>query len=81
MEHKKSYEHEIEDRFRMKIYAENKHRIAQHNQRFRAGREPFRLALNQYGDMLHHEFVHTLNGYNRTAKLVYWHYNPPHSMN
>lgn len=68
MEHKKNYESEIEDRFRMKIYAENKHKIAKHNQRFQKGLVSYELKQNKYGDMLHHEFVHTMNGFNKTSK-------------
>lgn len=68
MEHDKQYDSELEDKFRMKIYAENKHRIAKHNQRFEQGLVSYRLRTNKYGDMLHHEFVHAMNGYNRTVK-------------
>ncbi|CAH2046658.1 unnamed protein product, partial [Iphiclides podalirius] len=68
MEHKKEYRSEIEDRFRMKIYAENKHKIAKHNQRFAQGLVTYRLKLNKYSDMLHIEFVHTMNGFNRTVR-------------
>ncbi|XP_072932402.1 cathepsin L-like peptidase [Epargyreus clarus] len=68
MEHQKQYSGETEDRFRMKIYAENKHKIAKHNQRYERGLTTFRLKQNKYADMLHQEFVHTMNGFNRTAK-------------
>ncbi|KAI8421371.1 hypothetical protein MSG28_009451 [Choristoneura fumiferana] len=68
MEHNKTYESKEEDKFRMKIYAENKHKIARHNQRYEQGQVTFRLKQNKYGDLLPHEFVHTMNGYNRTVK-------------
>ncbi|KAM3960044.1 fibroinase [Aphomia sociella] len=68
MEHGKRYDSEVEDKFRMKIYAENKHRIAKHNQRYEQGLVSYSLKQNKYGDMLHHEFVHTMNGFNKTAK-------------
>ncbi|CAK1585070.1 unnamed protein product [Parnassius mnemosyne] len=68
MEHNKQYDSEVEDKFRMKIYAENKHKIAKHNQKFARGLVTYRLKQNKYGDMLHHEFVHTMNGFNKTAK-------------
>ncbi|KAJ8716396.1 hypothetical protein PYW07_003023 [Mythimna separata] len=68
MEHSKQYDSEVEDKFRMKIYVENKHRIAKHNQRFEQGAVTYKLRPNKYADMLHHEFVHTMNGYNRTLK-------------
>ena len=31
IQHSKSYENEVEERFRMKIYLENRHKIAKHN--------------------------------------------------
>ncbi|CAG9133299.1 Cathepsin L [Plutella xylostella] len=68
MEHSKKYDSEVEDKFRMKIYAENKHRIAKHNQKFEQGLVSYKLKQNKYGDMLHHEFVHTMNGFNKTSK-------------
>ncbi|XP_049872354.1 cathepsin L [Pectinophora gossypiella] len=67
MDHNKSYSSDVEDKFRMKIYAENKHKIAKHNQRFKQGLVSFRLKQNKYGDLLHHEFVHIMNGFNRTS--------------
>lgn len=68
LEHKKVYDNEIEEKFRMKIFAENKHKVAKHNQRYQRGEVSFKLSTNKYADMLHHEFVHTMNGFNRTAK-------------
>lgn len=68
IQHKKQYSNEVEDKFRMKIYAENRHKIAKHNQRYERGLEPFSLDQNSYGDMLHHEFVHIMNGFNKTLK-------------
>lgn len=51
----------------MKIYVQNKHKIAKHNQRYDLGQEKFRLRVNKYADLLHEEFVHTLNGFNRSV--------------
>lgn len=68
MEHKKVYDSEVEDKFRMKIYAENKHKIAKHNQRFEQGLVSYKLKQNKYGDLLHHEFTHIMNGFNKTLK-------------
>ncbi|XP_013166127.1 PREDICTED: cathepsin L-like isoform X2 [Papilio xuthus] len=67
MEHNKNYDSEVEDNLRMKIYAENKHNIAVHNQKFARGEVSFRLKENKYADMLQHEFVLTMNGFNMTA--------------
>lgn len=64
--HKKQYESETEERFRMKIFMENAHKVAKHNKLYAQGLVSFKLGVNKYSDMLNHEFVHTLNGYNRT---------------
>lgn len=66
LQHRKKYESETEERLRLKIYVQNKHKIAKHNQRFDMGQERFRLKVNKYADLLHEEFVQTLNGFNRT---------------
>uniref|UniRef100_U5ET77 cathepsin L n=1 Tax=Corethrella appendiculata TaxID=1370023 RepID=U5ET77_9DIPT len=68
LQHRKKYESETEEKFRQKIFIENKHKIAKHNQRYELGQVSYKLSMNKYADMLHHEFVHTLNGYNRTKK-------------
>lgn len=52
----------------MKIFMENRHKIAKHNQRFEMGLVGYRLGVNKYADMLHHEFANTLNGFNKTGK-------------
>ncbi|EEZ97696.1 cathepsin L precursor [Tribolium castaneum] len=64
--HKKQYESETEERFRMKIFMENAHKVAKHNKLYAQGLVSFKLGVNKYSDMLNHEFVHTLNGYNRS---------------
>ncbi|XP_045533626.1 cathepsin L isoform X1 [Pieris brassicae] len=69
LEHKKEYDSEVEDKFRMKIFAENKHKVAKHNARFERGQVTYRLKPNKYSDMLHHEFVQTMNGYNKTLNI------------
>lgn len=67
MLHKKQYQSETEERFRMKIFMDNAHKIAKHNKLYAQGLVPFKLGLNKYSDMLHHEFVHTLNGFNKST--------------
>merc|ERR1712168_1610775 len=47
----------------MKIFTENKHKIASHNKGFSQGHHTYKLRMNKYGDMLHHEFVSTMNGF------------------
>ncbi|XP_026480121.1 uncharacterized protein LOC113386558 [Ctenocephalides felis] len=65
--HKKRYESETEEKFRLKIFMENKHKVAKHNQRYEMGLESYKQRINKYADMLHHEFVQTLNGFNKTS--------------
>lgn len=67
LQHRKKYDSESEERIRLKIYVTNKHKIAKHNQRFDLGQERYRLRVNKYADLLHEEFVHTLNGFNRSG--------------
>lgn len=52
----------------MKIYMENKARIAKHNQKASKGEESFFMKMNHFGDKLHHEVVSTLNGYKKGLK-------------
>ncbi|KOC68850.1 Cathepsin L [Habropoda laboriosa] len=66
MEHKKAYQSDVEERFRMKIYMDNKHKIAKHNSNYELKKVSYKLKMNKYGDMLHHEFVNTLNGFNKS---------------
>jgi len=69
LEHSKNYESDTEERIRMKIFMENKNKIARHNQLYQQGHVTYKLALNVFGDLLHHEFVHRMNGFNRTTAL------------
>jgi len=56
LQHAKKYNDPMEEKFRMKIFMENKHKIAKHNQQFSKGTVKFQLAMNRFGDLLHHEF-------------------------
>merc|ERR1712071_300208 len=60
--HTKSYS-DFEDKFRLKVYLENRHKIARHNTRNQFGDVSYTLAMNKYGDLLHHELVAIMNGY------------------
>merc|ERR1712096_259335 len=53
----------IEQKFRMKIWMENKAKIEKHNRHAFKGAHSYHLAMNEWGDLLHHEFVATVNGY------------------
>lgn len=66
LEHNKYYKNDVEEKFRMKIYMDNKHKIALHNGLYEQKRVPFKLRMNKYGDMLHHEFIDALNGFNKS---------------
>ncbi|XP_029042333.2 procathepsin L [Osmia bicornis bicornis] len=66
MEHNKIYKNDVEERFRMKIYMDNKHKIAKHNGNYEMKKVSYKLKMNKYGDMLHHEFVNVLNGFNKS---------------
>jgi len=68
--HHKQYESETEEKFRMKIYMENMHKISVHNQKYELGLVTYKLAPNKYADMLPNEFISTLNGFNRTSRLL-----------
>jgi len=61
--HAKKYNDPTEEKFRMKIFMENKHKIAKHNQQFSKGSVRYQLAMNRFGDLLHHEFVGLMNGF------------------
>uniref|UniRef100_A0A1L8DPC9 cathepsin L n=1 Tax=Nyssomyia neivai TaxID=330878 RepID=A0A1L8DPC9_9DIPT len=66
-EHSKAYRDAHEDKMRFEIFKDNKHKIARHNQRYEDGKVTYKLGLNKYADLLHHEFVAKLNGFNKTA--------------
>ncbi|XP_063906826.1 procathepsin L-like [Zophobas morio] len=63
----KQYQSEIEERFRMKIFMENSHQIAQHNKLYAQGLVTYEMGISKYSDMLHQEFIQIMNGFNGTA--------------
>jgi len=69
IKHGKSYTDKSEENFRIKIFMENKHLIAKHNQRASNGLKSYSLAMNQFGDLLHHEFTSMMNGYKMDYKI------------
>ncbi|XP_043249973.1 cathepsin L [Colletes gigas] len=77
MEHNKEYKSDIEEKFRMKIFLDNKHKIAKHNGNFEMKKVSFKLKMNKYGDMLHHEIVNVLNGYNKSINTRLRSERPP----
>jgi cathepsin L len=71
LEHSKKYNDPVEERFRQKIFLESKRKIAQHNQLYELGKVTYKLGLNKYADLLHQEFVATMNGFNRSTSNLY----------
>nr|WPM04209.1 cathepsin l [Bemisia tabaci] len=69
MAHGLKYNNDIEESFRLKIFMENKHKIAKHNQRHERGEVSYKLPMNHFGDMLHHEFKNVMNGYKQSLLL------------
>ncbi|XP_018327527.1 cathepsin L-like isoform X2 [Agrilus planipennis] len=51
--------------FRKEIFIENKKKIMKFNDEYGVGRSPFVLKVNEYADLLTHEFNQLLNGFNR----------------
>lgn len=64
--HNKRYADQSEENFRLKVFMENKHKIAKHNQKAANGLKGYTLAMNHFGDLLHHEFVSIMNGFKKT---------------
>lgn len=43
--------------FRMKVFMDNKHKIAKHNQLYAQGNKTYSLRMNKFGDMVgNHDF-------------------------
>ncbi len=66
--HQKQYNDKSEEYFRLKVFMENKHFIAKHNQRAANGYKSYTLAMNKFGDLLHHEFVSIMNGFKESYR-------------
>lgn len=60
-----------EENFRMKIWMENKGKVERHNRKAVQGQVTFHQSMNQFGDLLHHEFVAIVNGYTPRASFNY----------
>ncbi|XP_075551626.1 procathepsin L-like [Dermacentor variabilis] len=67
--HKKSYQSNMEELLRFKIFSENTLLVARHNEKYARGLVSYKLGMNQFGDLLPHEFARMFNGYrgDRTA--------------
>ena len=49
--HNKQYT-EFEEKFRQKVYIENRHKIARHNLQAANGEHTYTMAMNHFGDMV-----------------------------
>jgi len=81
--HGRQYPTKDEENFRMKVFMENKHKIAKHNNRASNGLKGYTLAMNKFGDLLSHEFVALMNGFKksyRTDSLNGSTYLSPHNV-
>uniref|UniRef100_A0A023GMW4 Putative cysteine protease n=1 Tax=Amblyomma triste TaxID=251400 RepID=A0A023GMW4_AMBTT len=61
--HKKTYKSNVEELLRFKIFTENSLFIAKHNVKYAKGLVSYKLGINQFADLLPHEFVKMMNGY------------------
>ena len=50
--HGKNYTNEVEDKFRLKIFMENKAKVARHNAAAHRGEKSYFLKMNTYGDLV-----------------------------
>ena len=50
--HGKNYSSAVEDKFRLKIFMENKAKIAKHNAQAHQGQQTYFLKMNNYGDLV-----------------------------
>jgi len=70
LKHSKNYTDHQEMKFRRKIYLENKFKIARHNKKAHQGHKSYFMKMNHFGDLLHHEFVKIMNGYDYAGKMA-----------
>merc|ERR1719461_360142 len=68
MTHSKNYDSYLEEKFRLKIFMENKARVEKHNRLARMGKHSYELKMNHFGDLLNHEFRAIMNGYRMRSK-------------
>jgi len=61
--HGKVYSESVEEKFRMKIYIQNKALIDRHNRLANLGHHSYFLKMNQFGDLLQSEIFAGFNGF------------------
>ncbi|XP_015379675.1 PREDICTED: cathepsin L1 [Diuraphis noxia] len=60
---KKLYDDVKEETFRKKVYLDNKLKIARHNKLYESGEETYALEMNDFGDLMQHEYTKMMNGF------------------
>ena len=55
--HGKNYSNPVDDKFRLKIFMENKAKIAKHNARAHEGHKSYFLKMNSFGDLVCDEIM------------------------
>lgn len=79
--HGRNYTSAHEELLRFKIFTENSLFIARHNEKYVKGLVSYSLGINQFGDMLHHEFLQLTNCYKRSDARSGWStYLPPENV-
>ena len=61
--HGKSYKTPAEEKFRMKVFMDNKGKVARHNYLAHQGYHSYFMKMNQYSDLLYSEMVSAMNGF------------------
>ncbi|KAF5270409.1 hypothetical protein FQR65_LT05597 [Abscondita terminalis] len=64
----KTYFNHEEEVYRREIFIENRNKVARFNQEYGTGLHSFVQKLNNFADLLNHEFNNKLNGFNNTIK-------------
>jgi len=67
--HKKAYTSEAEESLRQKIFNQNVDMIEEHNQKYEAGKETFKMGINRFADMLQSEIGALMKGFRSTDKV------------
>ena len=61
--HGKNYSNPVEDKFRLKIFMENKAKIAKHNAKAHEGHKSYFLKMNSFGDLVRDEIMSSMMFY------------------
>ena len=67
--HGKNYSSSVEDKFRLKIFMENKAKIARHNALYHQGEKSYSMKVNSYADLVS-RFLMIQHFILQTSKLI-----------